>query len=323
MGGNPGNDEAGVGYSLANVAEILLALLDAVSAKAVVEIGAYRGELTRDLLDWAAPVGATVAAVDPLPPPQLVELGEQHPELELVRETSHQALRHIPLPDAVIIDGDHNYYTLAGELELIDKRAPGASGPLLLFHDVGWPLARRDSYHAPERIPEQYRQPLTPGTGLSPEPSFGDDRPFAWTADHEGGPSNGILTAIEDHMSRREDLRLALVPAFFGFGVLWHRDAPWAGAVNDIVAPWDRHPVLERLEANRVAHLIREQVQARELEGLRQRNAQQEQLLRVMLNSKSFALAERLSRLRWRGRPPFSRRAVMETLAESPPDADS
>ena len=34
-------------------------------------------------------------------------------------------------------------------------------------------------------------------------------------------------------MAEREGLRLAIVPAFFGFGLIWHEDAPWAGAVAE------------------------------------------------------------------------------------------
>ena len=30
--------------------------------------------------------------------------------------TSHEALAEMELPDVVIIDGDHNYFTVAGEL---------------------------------------------------------------------------------------------------------------------------------------------------------------------------------------------------------------
>jgi hypothetical protein len=192
-----------------------------------------------------------------------------------------------------------------------------------MFHDVGWPLARRDTYHAPERIPAEHRQPLAPNSGLSSEPGFIDDRPFAWTASREGGPHNGCLTAVEDFVDEHAGLRLAVVPAFFGFGVLWHEDAPWARAVAEVVAPLDRHPVIERLEANRVLHLLVESGQARELVELRDRNRvlsgrldRQEQLLRTMLVSKAFALAERLSRLRQRRRPSVSREEVKRVLGE-------
>ena len=244
-------------YSLANLREILFPCLEAVGARLVLEIGAYRGELTRELLDWAAARDARITAVDPDPQAELVELGEQHPELELVSETSHEALRHLSLPGAVIIDGDHNYYTLSEELRLISERAPGADLPLLMFHDVGWPHARRDTYSAPERIPEEHRQPLARDIALVPWEAgvAAGGLPFDWAAEMEGGPRNGVLTALEDFVGEGRDLRLAVVPAFFGFGVLWHEGAPWANAVASIVEPWDRNPLLERLEANRVAQL--------------------------------------------------------------------
>ena len=51
--------------------------------------------------------------------------------------------------------------------------------------------------------------------------------------------------------------------------------------------------MLERLEANRVLHIAQEFV-------LAQRAARQEAVLRRMLESKAFAVAERLSKLRVR-----------------------
>jgi SAM-dependent methyltransferase len=246
------------GFSLVNLAELIFSLLDAEDARSVAEVGAFRGELTRKLLERRG----QVTAIDPEPQAELLKLAEEHPELELVHETSHDALSHLPIPDAVILDGDHNYFTMDGELRVIAKRAE--SFPLVMFHDVGWPLARRDSYHAPERIPEERRQPMNPDVGLAPEPGFDDPRPFARTADHEGGPRNGILTAIEDFMAERDGLRFALVPLFFGFGVMWHEDAPWADDVAQTIEPWDRHPVLERVEAHRVRHLFARAAQARQ-----------------------------------------------------------
>jgi SAM-dependent methyltransferase len=322
----------GAWYSLVNMAEILFPCLEAVSARSVLEIGAYRGELTRELLAWAAAGGARVTAVDPDPEAELLELGEQHPELELVVETSHDALRHLSLPDAVIIDGDHNYYTLSEELRLIGESAPGADLPLLMFHDVGWPHARRDTYCEPQRIPEEHRQPLAHDTFLAPwEPGVAHGGiPFEWAAEREGGPRNGILTALEDFVGEHRDLRLAIVPAFFGFGVLWHQGAPWANAVASIVEPWDRNPLLERLEAHRVAHLAKGHALAGELEVASHRAAErgerlqeqserlheQEQLLRAMLGSRAFAVAEQLSRLNQRGRPVFSRQKVRRALGD-------
>ncbi len=329
-------------YSLANLREILFPCLEAVGAKLVLEIGAYRGELTRELLDWAAARDARITAVDPDPQAELLELGEQHPELDLVIETSHDALRHLSLPGAVIIDGDHNYYTLSEELRLISERAPGVELPLLLFHDVGWPHARRDSYSAPQRIPEEHRQPLARDIALVPWEAgvAAGGLPFDWAAETEGGPRNGVLTALEDFVGEGRGLRLAVVPAFFGFGALWHEDAPWANAVASIVEPWDRNPLLERLEANRVAQLAGRHALASQLEDARGRIAkraqrlhdqaerlgEQEKLLRSMLGSRAFAVAEQLSRLHQRGRAVFSRRQVRRALGDddgSEPGADA
>ena len=88
-----------------------------------------------------------------------------------------------------------------------------------------------------------------------------------------------------------------MVPAFFGLGAVWHRDAPWSDAVARILDPWDRNPVLERLEDNRV-HLIAQAYAA--TSALERHRAGQEAMLRRIEGSSAFAVAERLSRLRVR-----------------------
>jgi hypothetical protein len=312
-------DPTQVGYSLANVAEVLIPCLDAAGSESVLEIGAFKGELTAELLDWARTAGAKVSAIEPQPPPSLLELEDRHPELELLRATSHEVLGELPPPDAVIIDGDHNYFTLSEELRLIAAGSSEGRLPLLMFHDVGWPHARRDSYYAPERVPEAERQPLARNTGLRPgDPGVHPDGlPFEWAARNEGGPRNGVLTAIEDFMAGQPGLRLARVPAFFGFGVLWSEDAPYAEEIAAILAPFDQSPVLARLEANRVAHLLTAHERARELLRLRARLARQEALLHSLLESRAFALAEQVSRLHKRGgTPAFSRGEVERALAD-------
>jgi hypothetical protein len=289
------NEPAHWGASLLNDAEVLIACLDAARAKSVVEVGAYAGDLTGLLLDWAVAAGARVWAVDPSPQKELVALDEDRTDLELVRATSHEALKTIPLPDAAIIDGDHNYYTVSEELRIIGERAHGAALPLLLFHDVCWPHGRRDDYFAPELIPAEHRQPTVEGGNLFPGvPGVRPGGlPYRWPAAREGGPRNGVLTAVEDFVEDRDGLRLAIVPAFFGLGVVWDRDAPWADELAEVLEPWDRNPLLERLEANRVLHLTASL-------HARYRAARQEAVLRRLLESRAFSLAERLSRLRHR-----------------------
>lgn len=310
------NDTLKWGYSLSNVFELVSACLDAAGTKTVLEIGSYEGVLTADLLDWAETSGAHIAGVDPVPPDLLEELAAERPELELIRELSLDVLRDRDLDDAIIIDGDHNYYTLHSELQMIGERAPGAELPLLMFHDVCWPHARRDTYYAPERIPEEHRQEVAGQAGVAPdEPGLSEwGLTFTWAAAREGGPGNGTLTAIEDFMKERERLEFAVVPAFFGFGVMWHKDAPYAEAVSEVIRPWDGNPIIERLEHNRVEHLVAGQARQRQLVETEKKLAKCEDLLRRLLGSGAFTAAEKFSGLKQRGEPMYSRAEVQALL---------
>ncbi len=124
--------------------------------------------------------------------------------------------------------------------------------------------------------------------------------PYPRSAAHEGGPRNGVRTAVEDFAASRDGLRFATVPAFFGLGLVWHTDAPWAERVAAIVGPWDDNALVARLEATRVRHLADMHGQLAELWELRERVARQEDVLQRMLDSSAFSVAERLSRLRVR-----------------------
>jgi SAM-dependent methyltransferase len=69
------------------------------------------------------------------------------------------------------------------------------------------------------------------------------------------------------------------------------------------------------------AQRLREQAQRLREQGQRprgqgQRSGEQEKLLRAMLGSRAFAVAERLSRLHQRGRPVFSRQQIRRALGD-------
>ena len=292
---------------MASFAEVLFPCLDAAAPHRVVEVGAFKGEFTTALLEWARTSGARVTAIDPEPPPELLAVARVYPELDLVRRPSHEALAELPAADVYVIDGDHNHFTVSEELRLIAEPAEPDSFPLLLFHDVCWPHARRDTYYAPERIPEEQRQTLARDAMIAPgEPGVASAGIlYPWAAAREGGPGNGVLTAIEDFLEGRAGMRLAIVPAFFGLGVLWSAEAPWAESVARVVDPWDASEIVARLEADRVEHIVDKIKLER-----------QEALLRVMLESRAFAIAERISGLRQGGEPVFSRDLVRRALGE-------
>ena len=296
-------------FTLLPFAALIKRLLEAVGPSAVVEVGADRGDFTAELLDWAAGHGARVSAIDPEPAPELLELAGRRPELNLIRKPSPEALGEALPAGAIILDGDHNHWTLSAELRAIADRSAGAELPLLLLHDIGWPHSRRDTYYAPDRVPQEHRQPLAQDALVAPgNPGTASEGVrFEWAAEREGGPGNGILTAVEDFVAERGGLRLAVVPAFFGLGVLWAEDAPWAQGVAEVIAPWDGTPMLARLEEVRIAQVVN-----------RTRMNRQQELLRNMLNSRAFAIAERLARIRSGGSPPFSRERIRRALGDSP-----
>ena len=315
------------GGSLLNMREMVLGCLDCARPASVLEIGAYRGDLTELLAGWAKGSGAQLTSIEPAPQPELREVSERNPGLDLVVATSHDALRELPPADAVILDGDHNYFTLSEELRLIGERAPDGRLPLMIFHDVGWPHGRRDSYYEPERIPPEGRRPMALDVGVLPgvEGTAEDGLQFTeWTALREGGPRNGVRTAVEDFLEGRDGLRFEVVPAFFGVGFLYRVDAPWSGDVAALLEPLVNNPIIERLEENRVAHLIKRQVHARQLVEDRIRKEEQERLLRMLLESSAFAVAERLSRLRLPAGAMSGREQMEHALGEGNggPEAD-
>ena len=191
--------------------------------------------------------------------------------------------------------------------------------PLLVFHDVCWPLARRDQYAAPGRIPDRYRHPygedikLVPGNTRTAERGL----PFEWGALEEGGPRNGVMTAIEDFMDERDGVRLAVIPIFFGCGLLWPEDAPWGDEVAEITEPWDRNPILDRVEKARVTQLVQRHSREQEIDERFDNSLKLEEAIRRIVASRAFGALESLSRLRRGGKPAFSREELRRLLAES------
>lgn len=304
------------GHSLGNLAELWLPLLDAARPSTIVEVGAYAGDVTRILLEWAPPP-ARIYSIDPEPQDALVELAQSHDSLELIRARSVEALPGVPEPDAVILDGDHNYYTVSEELRLIETRS-GGELPLIVCHDACWPHGRRDVYFAPELIPDADRQPSVEGGYLFPDISglHSGGLPYKWPAVQEGGPRNGVLTAIEDFVNGREGVRLATVPAFFGLAVIWPQHASWAQDVGSLLEPWESNPMLARLEANRVLHLASRELEAARAAWCEERSARKDAFLHKLLESRTFAVAVWLSRLRQGGEPAFTKDEVRRLLGE-------
>lgn len=207
--------------------EIVGPLLRALEPKHLVEIGSEAGRTTRLLLEFARERGAVVHAVDPGPVFDVAawqkEFGEH---FVFHRLPSLVALCALERFDVVLIDGDHNWFTVFNELKLLESRSleVGQGLPLILLHDVAWPYGRRDLYYAPDAIPAEYRQPWAK-KGMSPHHAElleqGGFNARMCNALREGGPRNGVLTAVEDYLAQTMfKFRLVVVPAVFGLGIL-------------------------------------------------------------------------------------------------------
>lgn len=201
-------------------------LIDALAPQTIVEIGAFAGEHTRLLLD-ATPPGSVVHSIDPEPAFDVDAWAMEHGDRFVFhRAPSLTALADLPAADLVLVDGDHNWFTVLHELHALEDAA-GERFPVVLLHDVGWPYGRRDLYYAPERIPPADRHPtgrggIVPGTSELVE--VGGLNAGLWHAVHEGGPRNGVLTAIEDFLAETDrDLDFFDLPGLFGLGILFPR----------------------------------------------------------------------------------------------------
>jgi hypothetical protein len=202
-------------------------LLDARQPRTLLEIGSFEGEHTRLLLDYCQAHDAILHAIDPLPRFD-AEAWQAASQGHFVfhRAKSLEVLRSIEPVDVALIDGDHNWYTVYHELGQLASVAARHEHlfPITLFHDIGWPYARRDLYYDPDDIPVEFQQPYK-RQGIWPGRSrlhkYGINEELA-NADHEGGPRNGVLTAVEDFLAEQsEPMQLILISGFHGLGILY------------------------------------------------------------------------------------------------------
>ena len=193
-----------------------------------------RGDTTVRMLDRLAP-DTELHVIDPVPEFDPQDHMSRFPGRYVFhRDISHNVLPELAPVDVALVDGDHNWYTVYHELKMLADTARSAGRPLpvLIMHDVLWPYGRRDLYYTPENIPEQYRHAyaqrgMRPGRSeLLPE-GGGGVSPTLNNALVEGGPRNGVMTALEDFMAESdENLRLVVLPIYFGLAIVVSEERP-------------------------------------------------------------------------------------------------
>lgn len=202
-------------------------LITLVKPQRILEVGADNGWNTRRILAYCRENGVHADIVDPAPRPGLHEVFAEYDagEYRYYPYKSIHAIPQVAAPDVALLDGDHNWATVYSELRLLFARAAESKvpAPIVLFHDVAWPYARRDMYYAPEDLPLSERQPYAYSgvlPGVSELVEHGMNAMLA-NALHEGGPRNGVLTGIEDFIaSLSQPVHFNVLPFFNGLGIL-------------------------------------------------------------------------------------------------------
>jgi Methyltransferase domain len=285
-------------------------ILEATRPKSMLEIGSDKGINTRNLLAFCERTDAVLHVVDPVPKYDVSAWQEQYGErFVFYRALSLEAIPLLDRFDLVLIDGDHNWYTVFNELKLIEKRCAELSQlfPLVMLHDICWPYGRRDLYYDPDTIPGAYRKPHAlrgSRPGIKELLEEGGLNRQLYKAVYEGGPRNGVLTAVEDFLEEAEQrLQLRKIPGFHGLGILVPPHLRENMELVKILEVWDLPPLvswhIERIEGAWLeAELQRQELSAR-LKQLKDRQDKKADNLRTK-QTEMTDLRRRLKRMRRR-----------------------
>lgn len=220
--------------------KVIKPILAVVQPSSIVEIGSLTGLNTVKLLDYCKHLDAVCYVIDPHPRFEVEWMKIYYREkFELRQQLSLEALPELEQYDLLLIDGDHNYYTVYHELKHAEDMAKlSGKFPVILLHDTAWPYGRRDMYYAPDNVPEEQRQPcalsgIVPGSSALVEGAFNHTVHNALT---EYGERNGVLTAVEDFVKQSEvKLKLYLLHSNNGLGILLPEDSELNPVISFIV----------------------------------------------------------------------------------------
>ena len=207
--------------------KIIEPILKELKPKHILEIGSQRGYNTTKILNFCEKYGSKLSSVDPFPLYDYEKLQEKYEDkFNIYRDLSLNVLADIKNVDVALIDGDHNWYTVYNELQLIFKNCDGKF-PFIFCHDVGWPYGRRDLYYNPDNIPPYFQQPFRKA-GILPEQhelvESGGLNSHLYNSIYENNNKNGVLTAIEDFIHDSHlDLVLHVFEGINGLAVIFEK----------------------------------------------------------------------------------------------------
>ena len=166
--------------------------------KIVVEIGAEHGHVTNKLKDMNF---EKLITIDPSCN------FDSTPNFTFIKDISLNYLKTLTnnSVDVFLVDGDHNWYTVYNELNIIkDKLKPDG---IIFCHDTKYPWARRDMYYNKQNIPKEFLHEICK--------LFGFD-----CSNKENGEKNGVLTAIEDFIKENTTFKVDYIDYEFGLAII-------------------------------------------------------------------------------------------------------
>jgi hypothetical protein len=268
---------------------VLYPVLSTVKPKQIVEIGSDLGHNTENLLSFCFEHGGELQVIDPVPRFNADNLRKKYGDrLCIHKKRSVDVLHELEEYDLVVIDGDHNWYTVHTELLLIEEYAKKrGSFPMVILHDTEWPYGRRDMYHVPESIPKEYCKPYAKKGLLPQEQELQENVGMNKTminATSEGGEKSGVRTAVEDFLTTTSHtLSWHSIPGIHGIGILVEKEEltnnkDLAALLKEFTINAVLKNHIETMERDRIDTVVRLQGIEQELENttIKMKEAQEE-----------------------------------------------
>lgn len=255
-------------HSMSNFKEIFREILILLKPKVIVEIGCEYAGSTFQFLEYCKSNNGFLYIIDPRPFVDVDEvLKDYKGYYEFIKAKSIDALLTIPKADLYVVDGDHNYWTVLNELNLIFEN----NMPLAILHDVGFPCARRDLYYNPSDIPKEHLHAYTydHGVNINDELLFREGfygaGHFALSLETDQ-KKMGVLTAVEDFLKNNQHLIYQNIPLIFGIGFIASSETHHL--IKNIISPY-QIDLMSEIEKNRMELYLKVLALQSELDHLR------------------------------------------------------
>ena len=239
---------------------IVFPLINELKPKYIVEVGSEKGTNTMSMLEYCEGNNAVLTCINPFPLFDVEGLKNKYGDkFDMVEDLSLNVLPHLKDYDLILLDGDHNWYTIYNELKCIENTFNQDSFPFIIFLDVSWPYARRDLYYNPDNIPSEYihsyaKKGMFPGKSELLDKGGLNSNLFNATV--ENTDKNGVLTGIEDFLNGTDlNLTFKVLNALHGLGFMYSPNDDYDKLILDIIIKSDIVGIMEDYYLKRMVSL--------------------------------------------------------------------